>query len=93
MTTVLDEHLAPSNDVAKKKPPRKTQPLESEEPKRSQRSGEPLNVWIRSELMEALRVLVGRTRPRTTKTALVEEALEALLSQHGLWPPPPAGEE
>lgn len=44
------------------------------------RTGENLNVWIRSTLVEQIRAFIDTTRPRTTKTAIVEEALEAFLA-------------
>lgn len=55
-------------------------------PQTPNRSGENLNVWIRADLVEALRRWLETTRPRVTKTAAVEEALEVFLSQRGCWP-------
>lgn len=66
-------------DVATKPPKR---PRGAEDPKKPSRSGEPINVWVRSELMAGLRQLIDHVRPRTTKTALVEEALEDLLAKY-----------
>jgi hypothetical protein len=48
------------------------------------RSGENLNVWIRSELVEAVRQYVRATSPRTSKTAVVELALEEFLAKRGV---------
>jgi hypothetical protein len=52
------------------------------------RSGENLNVWIRSDLVEALRTYIEATEPRTTKTAVVETSLIRFLKEKGHWPPP-----
>ena len=47
------------------------------------RSGEPVNVWVSVELMNTLREYLAATRPKVTKTAAVEEALEAFLASKG----------
>lgn len=46
---------------------------------RKPRATENLNVWVRSGLVERLREFVESHRPRTTKTAIVEESLEFFL--------------
>jgi hypothetical protein len=51
------------------------------------RVGENLNVWVREEIVEALRAYLASVRPRTTKTASVEVALEEFLRARGFWPP------
>jgi hypothetical protein len=51
-------------------------------PKR-ERAGENLNVWVRKGLLRVFRDYLGTVRPRTTKTAVVEEALEQYLASKG----------
>ena len=60
-------------------------------PTTRQRGGKALNVWIRTELRDALDTLVGRSR--RSLTAEVSLALEEYLTQEGLWPPPPEQED
>jgi hypothetical protein len=52
-----------------------------------QRTGKPLNVWIASELRDALDAYVEGIRPKTTQTAVVSLILEDYLAKHGFWPP------
>lgn len=52
------------------------------------RSGEPLNVWLPAELLEALRAYLASTAPRVSKTAAVEMAMQDFLRTKGFWPPP-----
>lgn len=59
---------------------------DSGEAKQPSRSGENLNIWVSPGLAEALKAYMDSVRPRTTKTAVVEEALEALLQAKGYWP-------
>ncbi len=56
-------------------------------PSQPSRTGENLNVWVRADLVKALRRWLGKVRPRVTKTAAIEEALEAFLREKGEWPP------
>lgn len=49
--------------------------MQSMAPKKA-RATENLNVWVRTELADQLRAFVEHHRPRTSKTALVEEFLE-----------------
>lgn len=56
-------------------------------PKQRVRTGENLNVWIRSDIVEALRAYVDTIEPRTTKTAVVETALIRYLKEAGYWSP------
>lgn len=49
----------------------------------ARRAGEPINVWVRQEIMAALRSYLAASKPRVSKTAAVEEALEAFLSERG----------
>lgn len=67
-------------DMGKKTPPPPPDPEETG------RTGENLNVWVHRDLVKALRDCVQATRPRTTKTAIVEEALESYLAGRGFWP-------
>ena len=53
--------------------------MQSMAPKKP-RATENLNVWVRTELADQLREFVDGTRPRTTKTAVVEELLEIGLA-------------
>lgn len=52
------------------------------------RSGEPLNVWLPTELMDAIRAYLASTSPRVSKTAAVEIAMQDFLRGKGFWPPP-----
>lgn len=52
----------------------------------SARSGEPINCWVRTEIMESMRAFLASTRPRVSKTAAVEEALIAFLEARGFAP-------
>lgn len=63
---------------------RKPKPADAKSPRRS---GENLNVWVRSELFAALLGWLETTKPRVSKTAAVEEAIEAFLAERGHWPP------
>jgi hypothetical protein len=65
----------------KKKPAGKRKP-----PKRT---GKPLNVWLPEPLVAALEAYVTASRPRTSKAAVTEVALEEFLKKHGHWPPAP----
>lgn len=53
---------------------------------RRERAGENLNVWVRSDLVEAVRVYAETSVPRITKTAIVEAALEMFLRHVGQMP-------
>lgn len=66
---------------------RKPKPGESSKPPRKppQRSGKPLNVWLESELRDALDALLAKSR--RSLTAEVSIALEEYLTRQGLWPP------
>ena len=70
--------------MAKRKPGNQNDPPR----KPPNRTGEPLNVWLRSELMAVLRDVLANTTPRTSKTALVELALEDLFRKLGYLPRP-----
>ncbi len=55
-------------------------------PKKRVRTSENLNVWIRSDLVEAIRAYIETIEVRTTKTAVVEAALIRFLKDEGHWP-------
>ena len=67
--------------MAKKKP---SNP-ESQTPQPN-RKGMPLHVWLDPVLVEAFEAYVRGVRPKTTKTAVVEQALQQFLSSLGVWP-------
>jgi hypothetical protein len=66
--------------MAKKKP---TPPPEPTPPNRK---GMPLHVWLEPALIETLQTYVEGVKPRTTKTAVVEQALQQFFTELGLWP-------
>jgi hypothetical protein len=84
--------------VAKKKPtPPDTQAPAEDAPKAparpvANRTGEPLYVWIEVALGAALTAYLNDLRPRATKTAVVEMALEEFLRSKGYFPPPSSEE-
>ena len=53
--------------------------------------GSNLNVWINSEIVEAMERFLESHEPRTDKTSLTELALKRLLTEFGYWPPKPPG--
>ena len=57
------------------------------ERKKPNRTGVPLGVYIAPELMQAFDSYVEETKPRTSKTAIVEMLLEQFLTDKGRWPP------
>jgi hypothetical protein len=69
---------------------KRKQPDGPEPPPRppASRSGVPLYVWIDEALAEAFQRYLDATRPRASKTAAVELALQNLLRESGFWPPP-----
>lgn len=73
-------------DMAKKQPP----PGPAVPAPSSGRSGVPLSIYISGELSDALTAYLHAQRPRTSKTAAVEAALETFLEQAGFWPWPRA---
>lgn len=54
---------------------------------RSPREGENVNLWLDRRLGAVLRAYLDTARPRTTKTAVIEQALEEFFQRQGLWPP------
>jgi hypothetical protein len=66
---------------------KKTKP-EGPTPGRQKRYGKPVQVYLSDELSAALDAYIEAARPRPTKTAVIETALEDLLRKAGHWPPP-----
>lgn len=50
------------------------------------RSGKPVQVYLSDELAGALDDYIGLTRPKPTKTSVIEMALEDLLKKAGCFP-------
>ncbi len=57
------------------------------EPRRPNRSGESLHVYIDPAIADALRGYLAATEPEVSKTAAVESALREFLRSKGQWPP------
>ena len=70
--------------MAKKKPPVTLE----ESTSGPNRTGVALHVWLDPKLIAALEAYVATVTPRTTKTAVVEAALQVALRDKGHWPPP-----
>jgi hypothetical protein len=68
--------------MAKKKP----QTDEADSTPASNRRGVALHVWLDPELIAALEEYVAGIAPRTTKTAVVEGAIQQMLKDKGFWP-------
>jgi hypothetical protein len=77
--------------MSKRKPKRKEpeMPATSSPPRPGQRA---LGVYIDDKLAAALSAYLGSTRPKTSKTAVVEVALEEFLAGRGYWPWPAQAE-
>jgi hypothetical protein len=56
-------------------------------PEKRGRTGKPIQVYLSDELSAALDAYVEATRPKSTKTAVIEMALEDLLRRSGDLPP------
>lgn len=56
--------------------------------KKPNRTGVPLGVYISPELFDAFDSYVEDSKPRTSKTAIVEMLLERFLEEQGRWPIP-----
>jgi hypothetical protein len=57
-------------------------------PKRQSRHAEPRESFhLPQALLDALLTYVERTRPETSKSAVIRLALEEFLTRAGLWPP------
>lgn len=65
-------------DMAAKKKP-------AEEPKRPQRSGKAVNVWIPDDLHDALKTFLASQRVPPRITDVVELALQEFLQREGVW--------
>ncbi len=74
-----------SATMARKKPKVENKPT----PERQGRSGKPVQVYLSDELVAALDAYIARARPRPTKTAVIEMALEDLLRKAGDLTQPP----
>lgn len=62
--------------------------------KKSARSGKSLGVYVSPKLADAFARYIEQSRPRTTRTAIIEMLLEQFLGENGFWPeeqqePPP----
>lgn len=53
------------------------------------RKGKSLNVYLSSDLREALDEYISGVRPKTTATAVAEMAIEEFLIRQNAWPPQP----
>lgn len=58
----------------------KSEPKDSPPP---QRTGKALNTTIRTDLMEMLEAFIDASRPKVTKTAVIETALEDFFERYG----------
>ena len=67
--------------MARKQNKPEQQPTPERQP--SRRSGKPVQVYLSDKLSEALDAYIERTRPKPTKTAVIEMALEDLLRKSG----------
>jgi hypothetical protein len=63
-------------------------PEQEPTPGRPKRSGKPVQIYLSDELSDALDAYIEATRPKPTKTAAIEMAIEDMLRQAGNWPPP-----
>lgn len=68
--------------MAKRK---QTEPPKSAEPKKPNRKGKPLNVWVPPAMRDAIDLLAERNRRLVTTEVII--ALEEYLTKAGLWPP------
>jgi hypothetical protein len=74
-------------DMAKRRAPSKTD--DSAKPKPPNRSGEPLYVYLPPDVADALGRFLADTRPKTSKTAVTEEALREYFVARGYLPSDP----
>lgn len=58
---------------------------------RSNRKGVPLNVYIRKRYERAIRAFLAQSKPRPTKTSVVETALDEFFTSRGF--PVPTDED
>lgn len=66
---------------------RKRQPQsETTEPKKPNRKGESLTVWIRDDVVASLNQYIDSTHPTVTRRSTVEAALEDFLASKGFPP-------
>lgn len=54
--------------------------------KKPARTGKSLGVYVDTELSEAFGRYIEQSRPRTTRTAVIEMLLEQFLTEKGFWP-------
>ena len=68
-----------------KKPGRKPKHVDQDE---DGRSGDPISLRLDPELHEALKKFAAAQKFKTTKTDVIEVAIQELLKAEGFWPPP-----
>jgi hypothetical protein len=79
--------------VMAKKRPRATPPEEQGEPRRPNRTGVSLHVYIEPAIDGALQGYLDASEPKVSKTAAVETALREFLRARGHWPPSTEGRQ
>ena len=68
----------------------KRKPKGTDRPANVNRHIEPRESFhLPQEMLDALLLYVDRTRPQTSKSAVLRLALEEFLQRAGLWPPSP----
>lgn len=79
MFETFGRSVAPSTAMAKKTK------SSDKNPKKPNRTGEALNVWLSDQHAAVLEKIITSSKFRISKTAIVEQAIEALAREMGLW--------
>jgi hypothetical protein len=66
---------------------KKGQPPVPDTATRPTRQGESVQFWMRADLAAAFRAYLDSLRPKPSKTAAIQDALEVYLEGKGFWPP------